>query len=125
MNEKERINVIDDQYGCPTYAADLAALIMKIVDESSINNLSGIFNYCNEGITTWYKFALAIKELSQSNCIINPIPASEYITTTKRPMYSVLDTNKIKKYLGITIPYWMYSLQKCLKVLGYQIPGTI
>lgn len=121
MNEKESINVIDDQYGCPTYAADLAGVIMKLIDEPSANNLSGIFNYCNEGIITWYRFALAIKELTKSNCIVNPIPASEYITATKRPVYSVLDTNKIKKSLGITIPYWMHSLHKCLKALGYQI----
>ena len=125
MNEKESVNVIDDQYGCPTYATDLAAVIMKIIDESSANNLSGRFNYCNEGITTWYKFALAIKELTKSNCIVNPISASQYTTAAKRPMYSVLDTNKIKKSLGITIPYWMHSLQKCLEALGHQIPGTI
>ncbi len=125
MNERASINVIDDQYGCPTYAADLAEVVMKIIGESSTNNLSGILNYCNDGIATWYKFAMAIKELTQINCIINPIPASQYITAAKRPMYSVLDTNKIKKSLGITIPYWRDSLQACLKILGCQIQGLI
>ena len=114
MNEKNIINVVDDQYGCPTYAADLAAAILKIIDQPAIKALSGIFNYCNEGITTWYQFAGAIKDFIKSNRTINPIPSSQYITAAKRPRYSVLDTTKIRQSLNIQIPHWKQSLQKCL-----------
>ncbi|MEO6220393.1 MAG: dTDP-4-dehydrorhamnose reductase [Ginsengibacter sp.] len=117
MNEKESINVVNDQYGCPTYAADLAEVIMKVIDQSKADSLSGIVNYCNEGIINWHQFALAIKEIIKSNCIVNPIPSSAYITPAKRPGYSVLDTTKIRGLLGVDIPLWKDSLQKCLTAL--------
>ena len=117
MNEKESINVINDQYGCPTYAADLAEVIMKIVNDPKGVSLSGIFNYCNEGIITWFQFAVAIKEIIKSKCVVNPIPSSGYITAAKRPQYSVLDTTKIRKSLGIDISQWKSSLEKCLSLL--------
>jgi len=117
MNEKESINVVNDQYGCPTYAADLADIIMKIIDRPKTNSLSGIVNYCNEGIINWHQFALGIKEIIKGNCIVNPIPSSAYITAAKRPQYSVLDTTKIRSLLGINIPHWRASLQKCLSAL--------
>ena len=118
MNEKDNISVVDDQYGCPTYAADLATAILKIIDQSAIKTLSGIFNYCNEGVITWYQFAFAINGLIKSNCRINPIPSSEYITAAKRPQYSVLDTTKIRQSINIHIPHWEESLQKCLLALS-------
>ena len=117
MNEKESINVINDQYGCPTYAADLAEVIMKIVNDPKGVSLSGIFNYCNEGIITWFQFAVAIKEIIKSKCVVNPIPSSGYITAAKRPQYSGLDTTKIRDSLGIDIPHWRGSLEKCLSLL--------
>jgi dTDP-4-dehydrorhamnose reductase len=117
MNEKESINVINDQYGCPTYAADLADVIMKIVSRPEADSLAGIINYCNEGIITWYQFAVAIKEFIKSNCAVNPIPTSGYITAAKRPQYSVLDTTKIRQSLEINIPHWQDSLHKCLLIL--------
>ena len=119
MSEKESINVVADQVGCPTYAADLAAAIMKIIDqffEDKIN--AGIYNFSNQGIINWHQFAVAIKELSGSNCIVNPIPAAQYPTPAKRPNYSVLDTAKIQQTFNVTIPEWKDSLQKCLKLLG-------
>ena len=118
MNEKESINVVNDQYGCPTYASDLAEVIIKIIDQSKDSSLSGIVNYCNAGITNWYEFALGIKEIIKSNCLVNPISSSEYITAAKRPQYSVLNTTKIRTLLGIDIPHWKQSLQKCLSVLA-------
>lgn len=117
LKEKETINVVSDQYGCPTYAADLAVAIMTIVDkEDGVNSAKGIFNFCNEGIITWYDFAKAIKKFIKSNCTINPIPSSEYPTPAKRPQYSVLDTTKIKDTFDITIPKWEDSLHKCLEL---------
>ena len=117
MNEKDSINVVDDQYGCPTYAADLAAAILKIMDQPTVKALSGILNYCNEGVTTWYQFAGAIKGFIKSSCTINPIPSSRYITAAKRPQYSVLDTTKLRQLLNMHIPHWKQSLQNCLLAL--------
>src|ERR1035437_633726 len=119
LKEKESINVVSDQYGCPTYAADLAATIMTIVEkENGEHSQTGIFNYCNAGIVTWHEFAKAIKKFIKSKCSINPIPTSAYPLPAKRPQYSVLDTTKIKKTFGITIPNWKDSLHKCLSLLN-------
>ena len=116
FKEKESLNVVNDQYGCPTYAADLAAIIMKFVEGIENNNeYSGIVNYCNTGITTWFYFAQAIKEFVGSSCKILPVSTSQYPTPAKRPLYSVLDTSKIKKMLSADIPSWKDSLHKCLQ----------
>ena len=112
MKERENINVVNDQWGCPTFAADLAGVIMKLVEHPSAS--SNIFNYCNEGSITWYDFALAIKEFTGSNCQVNPIPSSAYPTLSKRPHYSVLDTTRIRQQLNISIPRWKESLEQCL-----------
>jgi dTDP-4-dehydrorhamnose reductase len=118
MKERESINVVNDQLGCPTYAADLAVVIMEIINKYSTLNIEySIFNYCNAGIISWYNFAVAIKELTNSNCIINPIPTSQYPTPAKRPQYSVLDTALIKNVFGVTIPEWKESLKKCLHLM--------
>jgi len=118
FREKEEINVIDDQIGSPTYAADLALVIMKIIEKQQQGQkYSGIFNYANEGITSWYGFANEIKILVKSNCKINPIPTSSYPTAAKRPLYSVLDTSKVKRVLNIGIPLWQSSLKKCIHIL--------
>ena len=125
MKERESINVVNDQYGCPTYAADLADAIMLIIDgKSKVKNQKSklvadgqVFNYCNEGVINWYQFALAIKELSGSNCIVNPIPTTQYPTPARRAAYSALDTTLIKDTFGITIPQWKDSLKNCLKLM--------
>jgi dTDP-4-dehydrorhamnose reductase len=115
FNEKDEINVVADQYGSPTYAADLAEVIMKFVEKMKMgNNFSGIVNYSNEGITTWYDFAKEIKVLVKSDCKINSIPTSSYKTAAKRPLYSVLNTSKIKGLLHLEIPSWQESLKKCM-----------
>lgn len=119
FREKEEINVIDDQIGSPTYAADLALVIMKIIEKQQQGHkYSGIFNYSNEGVTSWYGFANEIKRWVKSNCKINPIPTSSYPIAAKRPLYSVLDTSKIKRLLNIEIPSWQSSLKKCIDILS-------
>ena len=117
MKEKESINVVSDQLGCPTYAADLAAALMQIITSKQSSTNPGIYHYSNAGITNWYEFALTIKKLTDSNCIVNPIPTSQYPTAAKRPAYSVLDTTKIKETFALMIPNWGESLQKCLEKL--------
>ncbi len=118
FNEKDKINVINDQYGCPTYAADLAIVIMKFIEAAEdLKKHNGIINYCNSGTTTWYDFALAIKSFVNSQCEIIPIPASQYKTAAMRPAHSILDTTRIKTMLNLEIPFWKESLQKCLEIL--------
>ncbi|MEO5893362.1 MAG: dTDP-4-dehydrorhamnose reductase [Ferruginibacter sp.] len=124
MSSRDAINVVSDQQGCPTYAADLAAAIMQIIGQlegSPKNNLlssSAIFNYSNKGVINWYQFAEAIRELSGSKCVVSPIPASQYPTPAKRPAYSVMDTTKIQQIFNLEIPEWRDSLETCLKILG-------
>jgi dTDP-4-dehydrorhamnose reductase len=127
MNEKESINVVNDQIGKPTYARDLAEAIMKLVEKYStlpagrqvLNIKSSIFNYSNAGATiSWYNFALAINKKIKSKCLVNAIPTSAYPTPAKRPAYSVLDTTKIENELGITIANWEDGLDRCLKLLN-------
>ena len=119
MKDKESINVVNDQQGCPTYAADLAAAILNIVEQISNSKLHapGIYNYSNSGKINWYEFAVTIKELTGSKCIVNPIPTSQYPTPAKRPQYSVLDTSKIQRIFNISISGWKESLEKCLSIL--------
>ena len=118
FKEKESINVVNDQYGCPTYAADLAQIIMHFIEGMENNNqYNGVVNYSNSGVITWFDFAMAIKEFVNSTCKIFPVPASQYPTPAKRPPYSVLDTSKIKNMLNIDIPSWKESLHKCLKLI--------
>jgi dTDP-4-dehydrorhamnose reductase len=117
MKERPHLNVVNDQQGCPTYAADLADAIMEIIQNSKVKSKKGIYNYSNEGVISWFDFAVAIKELINSSCNIHPIPTSEYPTPAMRPEYSVLDTNKIKTTFDITIPNWKDSLEKCITIL--------
>lgn len=112
---KEQLNVVSDQVGSPTYAADLAEVIMQFVQKMETGqSFSGIYNYSNSGITNWYQFASAIRELSKSNCKILPVSSSAYITPAKRPLYSVMDTSKVKATLEIDVPFWKDSLKRCL-----------
>lgn len=117
MKEKEQLNVVSDQVGCPTYAADLAAAIMQIIHSGKAEAQPGIYNYSNTGIISWFQFAEAIKELSGSKCMVNAIPSSNYPTPAKRPSYSVMDTIKIQQTFDISIPAWKDSLKKCLQLL--------
>ena len=118
FNDKEEINVINDQLGSPTYAADIADVIMKLICKiEEGNSINGILNYCNSGVTNWYEFAKEIKILTNSKCKINPIPTSSYKTDAKRPHYSVLDTSKIQKLLHLKIPNWKESLKKCIEMI--------
>lgn len=112
MSEKEEINVVNDQLGSPTYAADIAEVLMQIISSGSWK--PGLYHYSNEGIISWYDFAVAIKDLTGSACTINPIPTLQYPTPAKRPAYSVLDIKKIEKLFGIKPKDWMESLGRCL-----------
>jgi dTDP-4-dehydrorhamnose reductase len=118
LKEKENINVVNDQIGCPTYAADLAMAIMRIIRSNKSKENPGIYHYTNAGITNWYAFAVAIKKITGSNCIVDPITTVQYPTAAKRPAYSVLDTTKITATFHVEIPDWENSLEKCLSLLS-------
>jgi len=120
MQERPSINVVNDQIGAPTYAADLAQCIMHIIARAATditNWHSGIYHYSNQGRISWYDFAVAIKELTGSSCTVNPIPSEQFPTPAKRPSFSLLDTTKIRTVFHCTIPSWKESLEKCLKLL--------
>lgn len=118
MNERKEINVVNDQLGSPTYAKDLAEVILSIINgEQSIVIGQQIFHFSNDGIISWYDFAVAIKEIKQLNCNINLIPSSAYPTPAKRPAYSGLDKTKIANTFNIHIKNWKESLSECLNEL--------
>jgi dTDP-4-dehydrorhamnose reductase len=116
MSEREELNVVNDQIGSPTYAADLAELILQII--STGNWQAGIYHYSNEGIISWYDFAVAIKEMTVSQCKVNPIPTSQYPTPAMRPAYSVLNNSKLSLAFGIKQKSWKDSLKACLARLA-------
>jgi dTDP-4-dehydrorhamnose reductase len=118
--EKKSLNVVFDQTGSPTFAADLAEAIMAIVSGVIRNQVamnSGIYNYSNEGVCTWFDFATEIIKEAGLPCIINPVLSSEFRQIAKRPSYSVMDKTKIRENYGLTIPHWRTSLLKCIKLL--------
>lgn len=115
--ERDLMRVVYDQIGSPTYAADLAKVIIDNIDRLPFMSGVHIFNYSNEGVCSWYDFAKAIIEIKGIDCIIKPIETFEYPLPAKRPAYSILNKTKIKDELGMEIPYWKDSLKKCLKKL--------
>lgn len=110
--ERDQLGVIVDQVGSPTYAIDLANTILDIIEID--NQAYGIYHYSNEGATSWYDFAKAVFDLSETTVKLNPVKTSEYVTRAVRPAFSVMDKSKIKNTFGIEIPYWRDSLSVCI-----------
>jgi dTDP-4-dehydrorhamnose reductase len=115
MKERPAINVVDDQVGSPTYAADLAAAMLHILNSPRF--VPGIYHYSNEGRISWYEFALAIRDRIGSSCMVHPIPTSQYPTPAKRPHFSLLDKTLIRNTYQLDIPEWEPSLKACLERL--------
>lgn len=112
--EKPRLHVVSDQIGTPTYARDLAQAVETVL--FSPQWVPGIFNYADEGVASWYDFAVAIQRLAAiTDCPVMPIPTSDYPTAAQRPFYSVLDKSRFKATFGATIPHWEESLARCLE----------
>jgi dTDP-4-dehydrorhamnose reductase len=110
MQERDVINVVNDQVGSPTYAADLAQAMITILE--SPNWIPGIYNYSNEGEISWFEFALSIKEFGEYSCNVSGIPSASYPTPAKRPEFSLLDKKKIKTTYNLAIPNYKESLKK-------------
>ncbi len=119
--EKKEIKVIFDQIGTPTYASDLAIAILHILKTVALDSthfVPGVYHYSNEGVCSWYDFAQMIFKLAKVNCKIEAVRSDLFPTIAKRPAYSVMDKAKIKKQFNIAIPFWVDSLEKCLKEMN-------
>lgn len=113
---KPTLKVVFDQCGTPTYAGDLAAAIFDIIENHKYKNHTGIYHFSNEGVCSWYDFTIKIARLARHNyCDIQPCHSNEFPSPVTRPAYSVLDKTKIKETFGIKIPYWVDSLETCMK----------
>lgn len=110
--EKEKIGVIFDQVGSPTYALDLAEAILNLIDKDTRGTT--VYHYSNEGVCSWYDLATEVMNHRNYKCYVEPLETHEYPTPASRPPYAVLNKAKIKKDLGISIPHWRKSLLKCL-----------
>lgn len=113
MQERDHLNVVNDQIGSPTYAANLAKAILTIITHP--NWQAGIYHYSNEGAISWYEFALAIQKIGGFQCKITGIPSTDYPTPARRPKYSLLDKSKITNTFGVIISDYRESLEKCMK----------
>jgi len=115
--ERDSLNVVDDQVGTPTSADDLAKAILELLGQAERLPNASIFHFSNEGVCSWYDFALAIMKMANLNCHIQPIPSEEFPTKAPRPPYSVMSKKKIRAYLNDPIPHWQESLAATLKNL--------
>ena len=118
---KPVLKVVFDQCGTPTYAYDLAAAIYDIISHRKFEGHTGVYHYSNEGVTSWYDFTQMIARIAgHTECDILPCYSSEYPSPVKRPSYSVLDKQTFKETFGVQVPYWVDSLEKCIKNLKQQ-----
>lgn len=112
LQKGEHLRVVADQIGTPTYAADLAAMIIKIIMTPW---MPGTYHFSNEGVASWYDFAMAVAQYAGfENAPVVPVTSAEYVTAAKRPMYAVLDKSKIKATYNVKIAYWRDSLKLCM-----------
>ncbi|WP_282070218.1 dTDP-4-dehydrorhamnose reductase [Olleya namhaensis] len=112
---KDKLTIISDQIGTPTYAVDLAKVLLDTIDSDKHNY--GCYHYSNQGVASWYDFAKAIFDIKNISIRVEPIPTTSYPTPAKRPTFSVLSKEKITNSLVVNIPYWRDSLKRCLNNL--------
>lgn len=120
MDQKSDLKVIYDQVGTPTYAEDLAKAIMQIISDVESDMLQfvpGVFNYSNNGVCSWYDFAMEICRLLGSKAKVVPIESSEFPGAVKRPAYTVMNKSRIQEVYGVEVPYWRNSLESCIRNL--------
>lgn len=122
--EKKSLNIVDDQVGCPTFAFDLAAAVVKMIDHYAQNKPMawGIYHYCGKGQATWYQFGCKVFDIARGMTsleieTVNPVPTEAYPTPAKRPANSVMSCQKIEKIFEVQTMPWPASLEKMLKVL--------
>lgn len=118
-SERDSLNVVFDQVGTPTYAADLASVIAYVIENNMLDN-EGIYHFSDEGVCSWFDFAVEIAALAGNTCNISPCHSSEFPSKVERPNYSVLDKTKVKKTFSVSIPHWRESLKVCMQRLSQQ-----
>ncbi len=116
-SERDRVTVVSDQIGGPTYAGDLAEAVLKAVEVNAEHTGIQVYHFANEGSISWYDFAKAIMELGGKDCQVSPIFTGEYPAKAPRPSYSVFNLSKIKRELSMEIPYWRESLRLIINKL--------
>lgn len=119
MAERASLRVVYDQIGTPTYALGLAGLIVHIIKTDQLDK-TGLYHYSDEGVASWYDFAVEIARLGGYSCSISPCLSHEYPTRAMRPHYSVLDKEHVRQTFGITIPHWRSQLVRCLERMEHQ-----
>ncbi len=112
-SERTQLKIVNDQIGSPTWAGDLAEVMLRFVEKAP-SPIKETYHYSNVGAVSWYEFAKEIVKMMELDCKILPISTFEFPAKAKRPSYSVMDTSKIRQHLGIMIPDWKESLEKCL-----------
>lgn len=116
--ERDELSIVFDQVGTPTFTRDIVQTILLIIEQCKAGNPEyGIFNFSNEGVTSWYDFALEIFSIKEIECKVTPILSKQYPTAAQRPTYSVLDKAKIKEKYQLSIPHWKDSLADCLNLI--------
>ena len=114
--ERDTLNVVNDQRGCPTYAKDLAEVCLQLL-ESEWQSEKKVYHFSNQGEITWFDFATEIMRMTKSSCQVNPVPSSEFPTPAKRPSYSVMDLSDLKADFGIEPRNWKIALEECISQL--------
>lgn len=117
-SEREQLSVVFDQVGSPTYAGDLAVAILTVLEQAEKGGfVPGVYHFSNEGVCSWYDFAVKIMELGGKTCQVAPIESKEYPAKANRPHYSVLNKAKIKATYQVVVPHWETSLRKCIEAI--------
>lgn len=118
--ERDKLTIVNDQIGAPTYARDIAKTSLAILPylEKDREKYAGVYNYCNSGKTNWNAFAQKIFELEDITCEVSPTTTAAYGAKAPRPLWSVMDTSKITQTFDLTIPSWEDSLRHCLDLLN-------
>ena len=121
--ERDTIGVVFDQVGSPTNASDLAAAILHIIKKiiNSGIKYSSLYHYSNEGICSWYDFAVAIMRFAGLDCNVKPITTDQYPLPARRPVYSVFNKSKIKADFDLVIPHWEESLERAIRLLVHDL----
>ncbi|MBL7003848.1 MAG: dTDP-4-dehydrorhamnose reductase [Gammaproteobacteria bacterium] len=121
--ERDELSVVSDQIGSPTYATDLANVILEIIQNKVfkvVDQKTQTYHYSNEGEISWYEFAKEIFELASIHCSVNPITTDQYPTSAQRPRNTLMNKDKIAKTFSVDIADWRTSLDTCMTLLKEQ-----
>jgi dTDP-4-dehydrorhamnose reductase len=121
--ERDELNVVSDQVGSPTYATDLAKVILGIVnnkDYQDKNQSTQIYHYSNDGEISWHNFAKEIFKLAETDCKVSPITTEQYPTPARRPKNTLMNKDKIAEIFSVNVPDWKDPLNTCVTILKEQ-----